>query len=93
MVPWPYPGKVTAKTNNKHGTMRTRCYGTYRECDKVMRAIDNDETAQKMMTYWRVYYTFVREHSALDGLTPANAIGIAVGTAQNRWMDLIEKSV
>lgn len=80
---------LTSKTNNN---VIERYHGTYRERDKVMRAIDNNDTARKMMDCWRVYYNFIREHSALDGLTPANAAGIIVGTSRNRWMDLIERA-
>ncbi len=86
---FPYAG-LTSKTNNN---VIERYHGTYRERDKVMRAIDNTESGKQMMDYWRTYYNFVREHSALDGLTPANAAGILIGTSRNRWMDLIERSI
>ena len=86
---FPYAG-LTSKTNNN---VIERYHGTYRERDKVMRAIDNTESGKQMMDYWRTYYNFVREHSALDGLTPANAAGNLIGTSRNRWIELIERAL
>jgi len=69
-----------------------RYHGTVRERDKVMRALDKIDTAKEMMEYWRIYYNYIRPHSALDGDTPAFKAGICVGIGRNRWMDLIERA-
>ena len=73
--------------------MIERYHGTYRARDKVMHGMDNIESAAKMMEYWRTYYNFILEHISLGGITPANAIGIGIGTSQHRWMNLLEKSL
>jgi len=36
-----------------------------------MRGLDDVEKAQTMMAGLRIYYNFIRPHSALDGKTPA----------------------
>jgi len=41
----------------------------------------------------RIYYNFIREHSALDGLTPAEMAGINLNLGRNKWMGLIEQSL
>jgi hypothetical protein len=40
----------------------------------------------------KIYYNFIRPHSALDGKTPAEAAGIGIG-GENKWKRLIQKSV
>ena len=41
-----------------------RYHGTYRERDKVMRALDSKKTSSKMSDYWRLYYNFMRSHQS-----------------------------
>jgi hypothetical protein len=40
----------------------------------------------------RIYYNFIRPHMALGGKTPAETARISK-TEQNKWQNLIEKSV
>jgi len=54
--------------------MVERLHGTIRQRNKVMRGLDDVETAQTMMDGLRIYYNFIRPHSALDGKTPARAL-------------------
>jgi len=70
-----------------------RYHGTYRERDKVMRGLENDSTGKQMNENMRVYYNFIRGHSALDGLTPAEMAGINLNLGRNKWMGLIEQSL
>jgi len=69
-----------------------RYHGTVRERDKVMRALDKIDTAKEMMEYWRIYYNYIRPHSALDGNTPVFKAGICAGIGRNRWMDLMRQA-
>ncbi|RLF40257.1 MAG: IS6 family transposase [Thermoplasmata archaeon] len=70
-----------------------RYHGTYRERDKVMRALDSVETARQMNENLRTYYNFIRKHSALNGMTPAEMAGINLNLGRNRWMSLITQSL
>jgi hypothetical protein len=45
-----------------------------------------------MMDEMRIYYNFIRPHMALDGKTPAEKSEIAK-LEQNKWRDLIKKSL
>lgn len=70
-----------------------RLHGTVRERDKVMRGLDNDETARTFVEGFRIYYNFIRPHMALNGLTPAEKAGINLQLGQNKWLSLIKQSV
>jgi len=72
-----------------------RFHGTWRERDKVMRGMQNDETAEQMLNNYRTYYNFVRKHSALDNRTPSEVAGIDLGieNEKNRWVGLIKQSL
>jgi hypothetical protein len=39
------------------------------------------------------YYNFVRHHQPLDGETPAQKAELEVANGQNRWMELLRKSL
>ena len=56
--------------------MVERLHGTIRQRNKVMRGLDDVETAQTMMDGLRIYYN-LRPHMALDGKTPAQKAKIA----------------
>jgi hypothetical protein len=76
-------------TNN---TIVERLNGTARERVKVMRGLDNDESAQKSADGYRLYYNFIRPHQSLNGETPAKKAGINLGNEQNRWKEIITKA-
>jgi transposase-like protein len=69
-----------------------RLHGTIRERTKVMRGLDNDKTAQTMMDANKVYYNFLRPHSALNGRTPAEKAGIDLQLEGNKWEKLIRRA-
>jgi hypothetical protein len=52
--------------------------------------LDDIETAQTMMDGMRIYYNFMRSHSALNGKTPAQKANITKDKAG--WMSLIKKA-
>jgi transposase-like protein len=51
--------------------MIERSRGTIRQRNKVMRGLDEESKAQTMMDGFRIYYNFIRPHTALKGKTPA----------------------
>ncbi|MBI2184657.1 MAG: IS1/IS6 family transposase [Thaumarchaeota archaeon] len=69
-----------------------RLNGTVRERLKVMRGLDHDESAQKIIDGKKLYYNYLRPHQALNGLTPAEKAGIDLKLGENRWDTLIRRS-
>jgi transposase-like protein len=78
---------IRDRSNNN---MVERLHGTIRQRNKVMRGLDDEETAQTMMDGLRIYYNFIRPHTALDGKTPAQKAKIENDRAE--WMSLIKKA-
>ena len=66
-----------------------RMHGSIREREKIMRGIKVEDTPIFPMN--RIYYNFIRPHSALDGKTPADKAGIGI-QGENRWMELLKRS-
>jgi transposase-like protein len=78
---------IRDRSNNN---MVERLHGTIRQRNKVMRGLDDMETAQTMMDGLRIYYNFIRPHTALDGKTPAQKAKVETDRAE--WMSLIKKA-
>lgn len=60
---------------------------------KTMRGFKSVKGGQSFLDGWKIYYNFIRPHSSLDGLSPAQAAGIHVPNVDNRWLWLIEEGV
>jgi len=80
---------IRDRSNNN---MVERLHGTIRQRNKVMRGLDDTETAQTMMNGLRIYYNFMRPHMALDGKTPAQEARIVDSSKPENWLSLIKKA-
>jgi len=67
-----------------------RYHGTFKERSKVMRAIKKPNSP--IIDGQRIYYNYVRPHSALEGKTPAETAGIGTPIGSNKWLELIRKA-
>jgi putative transposase len=67
-----------------------RYHSTFKERSKVMRAIKKPDSA--FIDGQRIYYDYLRPHTALDGKTPAQAAGIELNLEENKWKSLISQS-
>ena len=76
------------RTNNN---VMERLNGTIRERLKVMRGMQNTETADLMTEAFGNYYNHIKIHSTL-GTTPAIKAGIKADLEGNRWLSLLKKS-
>ncbi len=73
--------------------MVERLHGTIRQRNKVMRGSDEESTAaQTMMDGLRIYYNFIRPHTALNGKTPAEKAKVDVKPDETRWLSLIKRA-
>lgn len=55
-----------------------------------MRAIKKLDSA--FIEGQRIYYDYLRPHTALEGKTPAEAAGIHLDLTGNKWESLIKKA-
>ena len=78
---------IQGRVNNNR---MERYHGTFKERSKVMRAIKKTDSA--FIEGQRVYYDYLRPHTALEGKTPGQAAGIELGLDGNKWESLIRKS-
>jgi transposase-like protein/DNA-directed RNA polymerase subunit M/transcription elongation factor TFIIS len=67
-----------------------RYHSTFKERSKVMRAIKKPDSP--FIDGQRIYYNYLRPHTALEGKTPAEAAGIRLELDENRWESLIRKT-
>jgi len=79
-------------TNNN---ILERLNGTVKERTKVMRGMNTDESAKRMLGANQTYYNYLRPHSALDGKTPAEEAGIDLKLGEgnnNKYQELIRRA-
>jgi transposase-like protein len=79
-------GPLTVGFNNKmerfHGVLKNRV--------KTMCRFQNKETAKTFVNGFETYYNFIKDHRALNGKTPAEAIGLTPN--KENWLNLILKA-
>lgn len=67
-----------------------RLHNTGKQTTKTFRCFDNFESTRKFFDFNRVYYNFIRRHTTLCWVTPAEAAGIFLDLKRNRFLSLIE---
>jgi transposase-like protein len=78
---------IQGRVNNNR---MERYHGTFKERNKVMRAIKKPDSA--IIEGQRVYYNHIRPHQGLNGKTPAQAAGLDLNLGTNKWESLIKKT-
>ncbi|MCA9819883.1 MAG: DDE-type integrase/transposase/recombinase [Nitrosarchaeum sp.] len=68
-----------------------RWRGTLKQRLKVMRGMNDSNSAQYMADGFALYYNFIRKHSVI-GKTPAEEADIDLSLSGNRWENLIKKA-
>jgi transposase-like protein len=67
-----------------------RLHNTEKQTIKTFRNFDNFDSTKRFFDFNRVYYNFIRRHTSLDWITPAEAAGIFLKLGRNRFQSLIE---
>lgn len=80
---------VRKKVNNN---VVERLNNTVRERDKVMRGMQNNDTATVLMNGFRNYYNVLRPHMGIDNRTPAEMAGLNLELGRNKIQNLIKQS-
>lgn len=80
-----YAGLTAREQNNKI----ERFHNTFRERDKVMRGFKSPRTAGVMAEGFKTYYNFLRPHTSLGSLTPAQRAGIDLNLGTNPTLQLL----
>lgn len=92
-MPTAHHVKLTSLTDKRQNNQQVeRLNGTIRDRIRPMRGFQEERTAEIMTSAYRNYYNFVKPHSAIGGLTPAQAAGIGVEEATNKWGELLRRS-
>ena len=67
-----------------------RLHNTEKQTTKTFRNFDNFESTKRFFDFNKIYYNFIRKHTTLDFITPAEAAGIFLNLGRNRFLSLIE---
>ena len=65
-----------------------RFHGTIKQRTKVMRGMQNKETAKLIMGGWLVHYNFLRPHEALGNKTPGEMAKVAF--PHKTWVEVVK---
>jgi transposase-like protein len=67
-----------------------RFHNTIKQRYKVFRRFDNQKSSENFFDFYRIYYNFIRKHTSLGYITPAQAAKIKLNLKRNRLKSLIE---
>ena len=66
-----------------------RLNGEIRQREKTMRGLKRKDTP--ILKGYQIFHNYIREHSGLEGKTPAEACGITI-EGKNKWKTLIQNA-
>lgn len=66
-----------------------RLNGEIRDREKVMRGLKKMDSP--ILTGYQLFHNYIRPHMSLDGLTPADKVGIKI-EGDNKWITLIQNA-
>jgi transposase-like protein len=72
-----------------HNNKMERLNGEIRDREKTMRGIKKQDTP--ILSGYQIFHNYIREHEALDNITPAEACGIKI-EGNNKWRTLIQNA-
>lgn len=67
-----------------------RFHNTKKQTIKTFRNFDNHDSTKNFFDFDGIYYNFIRKHTTLGSITPAEAAGIFLKIGRNRFLSLIE---
>jgi putative transposase len=67
-----------------------RLHNTIKQRYKVFRGFDNQKASKEFFEFYKIYYNFIRNHTSLGFITPAQAAKIELNLKRNRLKSLIE---
>jgi len=68
-----------------------RLHGTVRERNKTQRGLEKEDSV--FIKGHKVYYNFIRNHMALDNVTPAEKSGTDLKLGNKKWENLLMQSI
>jgi len=83
--------KVGIRTNGMNQARIERLHNTIRSRESVLRGFKKTESANVLMTGYRIWYDYIREHQGLKR-TPSEVAEIDLRLGTNKWIDLIRKT-
>ena len=81
---------ISKKENNN---MVERYHNEFREFDKIRRNFKRVKTLEEWNENYRLYHNFIRQHMALNNLTPSQVANINLPLENNRWLSLLKESM
>jgi len=84
--------KVGIRTNGMTQARVERLHNTLRSREKVVRGFKKIESANVLMTSYRIWYDYIRGHQGLRNRTPSELAEIDLRLGTNKWIDLIRKA-
>ena len=67
-----------------------RLHNTLKQRYKTFRGFDNFKSCREFFDFYKIYYNFIRKHTSLGFITPAQAAKIELNLKRNRIRSLIE---
>jgi len=83
--------KVGICTNGMNQARIERLHNSIRPRESVLRGFKKVESADILMTGYRIWYDYIRNHQGLRK-TPCEAAEIDLHLGTNKWIDLIRKT-